>query len=217
VGNDQQSVTSAGDDTIVNNTTSRISVGDFFAPVKDERREDRGREDSQTGTAAKEALVVAREKLAAAMGERGLQVIKHGRQGAPKKRALFLSQDGGQLIIQAEDHYKTVKLAGVESIRLGSDIDPATNPLALQKVQAEGVDGIEKARKSVQRPTIISGLIGNEKKILFGTANLRRSCDATTLNKCISLILPTRTVDFECVEVEDLRILKETLTTICNV
>lgn len=158
------------------------------------------------------ALSSAQQRLSSAMGDKGMLVIKHGRQGAPKRRSLFLNPTGDQLIIQAEDHYKTVKLNGVTSVRLGSEVDPATPAAALEKAKAEGPDWIAK-RRSQRRSSL--AVLGGGADVLFGTATLRRSCEAKKMDKCVSLIMPTRTVDLECLTDEDLALLKDCLTDIC--
>lgn len=195
----------------------RVSVASFFPGVGvEERPVTRDSVSDVNKPAVRKALQVSAPKarLMSVMGEDGMQIIKHGRQGAPKRRSLFISPDGVHLIIQAEDHYKVVKFASITSIRLGTDIDPATPAAVLKKIEGEDAETLNK-RRSTRRGTL-SGVLRGNKDVLFGTATLRRSCDPSKFDKCISFITPNRTVDIECLSVEDLRILYETMTEICR-
>eukprot|EP00981_Chlorochromonas_danica_P001390 scaffold296_cov164-Ochromonas_danica.AAC.7 len=193
----------------------RVSVASFF-PGVEERAGTRESISDVNKPAVRKALQVSAPKarLMSAMGEEGMQIIKHGRQGAPKRRSLFISPDGVHLIIQAEDHYKVVKFASITSIRLGTDIDPATPASVLKKIEGEDPEELNK-RRSTRRGTL-SGVLRGNKDVLFGTATLRRSCDPSKFDKCISFITPNRTVDIECLNVEDLRVLHDTMTEICR-
>jgi hypothetical protein len=70
-----------------------------------------------------DSLNSAQRKLLEILGE-GMHIIKHGRQSAPKQRLLRCNRQATELFIQADDHRKTLKLSEVQSIRLGTEVDP---------------------------------------------------------------------------------------------
>lgn len=77
-------------------------------------------------------LAIARHNLVAAL-EKGMEVIKHGRSGAPKKRLLRCDTTGTLLYWHADgDNSKSVNINEVTSIRKGSEPDPLS-PTTKQK------------------------------------------------------------------------------------
>jgi hypothetical protein len=101
--------------------------------------------------------------------------------------------------VQATDsHYKKCILSEVESIRLGTDIDPATPPGAIEKMKADiagnpGAPHRSLTRKASTRMSILGGgQTADPNGVLFGTAILRRTCKYEDMSMCISLILPNR-------------------------
>ncbi len=118
-----------------------------------------------------------------------------GRQGAPKQRTLTCDDEVTELIVQVTDsHFKKCILSEVESIRLGTDIDPATPPEAIERMKAEiaGNNGSKLKRRASTRMSILGGQGADSNGVLFGTPILRRTCKAEDMSMCISLILPNR-------------------------
>lgn len=163
------------------------------------------------------SLSAAQRRLLEILGA-GMQIIKHGRQGAPKARLLQCNEQATELFIQAEDRRKTVTLSDVESIRLGTDVDPVTSAEALRALQ-EDTSG--EASNKGKRMTLIRRasytLRGKaDDSLYFGTATLRRTCKTDDMRFCLSLIMADRTFDIQCHSVEDLKTLHTSLLEVCR-
>jgi hypothetical protein len=159
------------------------------------------------------SLTPAQRRLLNVLGE-GMHVIKHGRQGAPKQRLLRCNRQATELFIQADDHRKTLKLTEVESIRLGTEIDPVTSPDAIRSMNETSSDAGK--RPSVMRRASMSLRGLNDSTIYYGTPTLRRTCKFDDMRFCVSLIMPDRTFDIQCKTMEDLETLHRVLLEACG-
>lgn len=159
------------------------------------------------------SLTPAQRRLLSVLGE-GMHVIKHGRQGAPKQRLLRCNRQATELFIQADDHRKTLKLTDVESIRLGTEIDPVTSPDAIRSMNETSSDAGK--RPSVMRRASMSLRGLNDSTIYYGTPTLRRTCKFDDMRFCVSLIMPDRTFDIQCKTMEDLETLHRVLLEACG-
>lgn len=159
------------------------------------------------------SLTPAQRRLLDVLGE-GMQVIKHGRQGAPKQRLLRCNRQATELFIQADDHRKTLKLVDVESIRLGTEIDPVTSPDAIRSMNETSSDAGK--RPSVMRRASMSLRGLNDSTVYYGTPTLRRTCKFDDMRFCVSLIMPDRTFDIQCKTMEDLETLHRVLLEACG-
>lgn len=168
--------------------------------------------DDQDGS--DDGLLPAQRKLLQVLGD-GMHVIKHGRQGAPKQRLLRCNRSATELFIQADDHRKTLKLADVESIRLGTEIDPITSPEALRSVNNDTSSDAGKKSNVMRRASLSFRGIGDS-TVYYGTATLRRTCKIDDLKLCLSLIMPDRTFDIQCKTIQDLEMLYHVLQDVCG-
>ena len=122
-----------------------------------------------------------------------------GRFGNPKKRILTCDEDVSTLFWKGGDSHscdadrdmldvsydsKSIKLADITDIRIGTEIDPSTPQKALD--DAAKVNGAPR--------NSIGSMFFRNYVVLFGTANLRRHCKSEDLEFCFSLILPDRLV-----------------------
>lgn len=161
--------------------------------------------------------------------EKGITFIKHGRQGNPKKKILKCDPQVTRLYWLSEkeaqdplDDSKFIEVSKIQEIRVGTDIDPATPEEALQQAAADGSLSTNKLMKIAQlkeslgmvKPAakpkgMFGGLFGGgaRDEILYGTAALRRTCKPEHLPLCISLIMPDRTLDMQCLNQKDFNLL----------
>eukprot|EP01039_Chlorochromonas_danica_P003720 gene3720-4069_t len=159
--------------------------------------------------------------------EKGITVIKHGRKGQPKKKVLKCDPEVSRLYWvsekEAEDPLednKHIEINQIRSIRVGTDIDPATSEEALKQAAANGTISERKLLKTVQQKEKLGpktspknkGLFSSffstkEEGILYGTAALRRTCKPEHMALCISFILPDRTFDIQCLNQKDFNLL----------
>jgi hypothetical protein len=160
-----------------------------------------------------DTLSAAQRNLLEVLGE-GMHIIKHGRQGAPKQRLLRCNRQATELFIQADDHRKTLKLSEVETIRLGTEVDPITSPEALKSVNDASSD-VGKRPKVIRRASLSFRGI-NDSTVYYGTAILRRTCKSDDMKLCLSLIMPERTFDIQCKSLEDLETLHNVLQEVCG-
>lgn len=161
-------------------------------------------------------LSAAQRRLLEILGD-GMHIIKHGRQGAPKSRLLRCNRQATELFIQADDHRKTLKLVEVESIRLGTDVDPITTAEALRGLQDNVSEASAKGKRMTLSRRASYTLRGKpDNSVYFGTATLRRTCKAEDMRFCLSLIMADRTFDIQCRSLEDLNALHTILVEICK-
>jgi hypothetical protein len=160
---------------------------------------------------------IARNLLYSAL-KGGMSVIKHGRQGKPKRRILtcdpnvtilfWLPETGQTNDVEQLKEGKSINISDVLDIREGVEIDPETSSAALTAAAATGTISPDKLmdlvkakeelkaldRKPSQKPNIFETIFGSKEKdgILLGTFTLRKNCKADEFQLCFSLILPDR-------------------------
>lgn len=137
----------------------------------------------------------------------GMPFIKHGRQGKPKKKILKCDALVTTLLWfpdNQQDNFsesKGLRISDIQSVRLGTDIDPETSEEALKAagLSSPGKEPVSKGKKSV----FGSLFSGDKNKIMYGTSVLRKSCSPEEMSLCLSLILPDRTFDMQCLSRKD--------------
>jgi hypothetical protein len=160
---------------------------------------------------------IARNLLYSAL-KGGMSVIKHGRQGKPKRRILtcdsnvtllfWLPETSQTNDVEQLKEGKSINISDVLDIREGVEIDPETSSAALTAAAATGTISPDKLmdlvkakeelksldRKPSQKPNIFETIFGSKEKdgILLGTFTLRKNCKADEFKLCFSLILPDR-------------------------
>jgi hypothetical protein len=174
---------------------------------------------------------IARSLLYSAL-KSGMIVIKHGRQGKPKKRILTCDPNVTVLFWLAENEdkdvesvreAKSISLSDVVEIREGIDIDPETSSGALTAAAANGNISADKLMelvkakeelKNTDTPTkktaggkqnLFESIFGAKEKdgILLGTSTLRKNCKPEDFKLSFSLILSDRTFDIQCLQKAD--------------
>jgi hypothetical protein len=175
---------------------------------------------------------IARSLLYSAL-KNGMTVIKHGRQGKPKKRILTCDPNVTVLFWLAENEEndvdsvleaKSFNLSDVIEIREGTDIDPETSSTALTAAAANGIISPDKLMELVKakeelknasdtptkktaggKQNLFESIFGSKEKegILLGTSTLRKNCKAEDFKLCFSLILPDRTFDIQFLQKAD--------------
>jgi hypothetical protein len=78
-------------------------------------------------------------------------------------------------------------------VRLGSEVDTDCTPGELL-----GQGGMIGQGQTQGLTTGLTTQASVRSKVLYGTANLRRSAHPEDLPLCLSLLLPTRTMDVQC-------------------
>jgi len=115
--------------------------------------------------------------LLSLLGDEGILIVKHGRQGSPKSRVLrFSSNSGDPYLSWGTSATKRLHLRDVLSVRKGDDPDPT-------QTRADTVGSEETSCSCV---------------LVQGTKNLRRTAKLQELSLCVSLILADRTFDIQC-------------------
>lgn len=165
------------------------------------------------------------------MGKGGLAIIKHGRQGKPQNRRLQCDFQVTKLFCRSNSVYKDVNISHIQSIRRGTDIDPASpvHPDFTKPAPSPGInnrsmysspptsptgDSLIRMKSGVffsaqSNPSMGPGLkrkksLLEQGAILYGTLNLRRNCKPEDMPMCLSLILPDRTFDIQFTNKKDL-------------
>jgi hypothetical protein len=111
----------------------------------------------------------------------GMIVVKHGRQSQPKRRMIRVDPNVTRLFWCKPPTSGKLPPTGAKSVY---------KSLALSEIC--------EVRKGTD-----DDLTPNVKTKLRGTATLRRTCRPSDFNKCISIYLPTRTFDIQCLSEQD--------------
>lgn len=147
----------------------------------------------------------AKEWMVQKLARGGLYVIKHGRSGKPKKRRLQCDYLVEKLFCRTDSVYKEVLISDILYVRRGTDVDPAS------QVSDGFASGANPNSESFYNVTDNSGIFGQRAKktildqgtILFGSANLRRTCKQEDMAQSVSLVTPERTFDIQFLGIED--------------
>lgn len=139
------------------------------------------------------------------------------------------------------DMDKSVLLRDATSVRMGTELDPShpsNGAQSLRKVDSSnigknssnsptsqapddsastlGEDNESAVGSTKRRSTFFSASPISSDKTYTGTATLRRNVKQEDLSLCFSLILPTRTFDIQCLNVEDFDFLFYNIKELCS-
>lgn len=135
------------------------------------------------------------------LGKGGMVIIKHGRYGRPKTRRLQCDFGVSRVFCRSDSVYKEVLLSDIQSVRRGSDVDPASE---LDPIFASGSDASDAMARKNHSPLFRKKqTILDQPQVKFGTANLRRYCRAEDMPLCVSLITEDRSFDIQFMDLHD--------------
>eukprot|EP01038_Epipyxis_sp_PR26KG_P005262 gene5262-7311_t len=152
----------------------------------------------------------------------GILVIKHGRQGNPKRRLLRTDDSFSQLFWQADGYgskhesNKSYFLSEMFKVIRGFEIDPinntqsdlatitSSNKNALTSSSNHDDDDVSIISAASKRSSIRVGRIFNKSNgTPFGSSSLRKRVKESDIPLCIVIFFPSRTVDIQCLNQSD--------------